>query len=201
DLRSMADTQTFRADLLDRLSFDVVHMPALRHREEDVMLLARQFAVQMSAELSWEKFPGFAPAAILQLEGYHWPGNVRELKNVVERSLHRWADQDSPVETLVLDPFQSPWSDAALTNQNPATLPADEQPQASNTLPKSRVADKSITVGLNLRDSVERYEKMLLSKALEDHSYNQRRTAEALELSYDQLRGLVRKHELRTRQK
>ncbi|WP_439106725.1 sigma 54-interacting transcriptional regulator, partial [Congregibacter sp.] len=47
DLRSMADTQTFRADLLDRLSFDIVHMPALRHREEDVMLLARQFAVQM----------------------------------------------------------------------------------------------------------------------------------------------------------
>lgn len=196
DLRSMADRQTFRADLLDRLSFDVVHMPALRHRDDDVMLLARHFAVQMSAELSWDQFPGFGPAALLQLREYHWPGNVRELKNVVERSLHRWGDQESAVETLVIDPFKSPWADAGLqsavalapqAHHRDALKKIDQQPADSST---------PLIHTKGLRDSVDNYEKNLLRASLEQHDFNQRRTAEAVGLSYDQLRGLVRKYKL-----
>ncbi|WOJ93950.1 phage shock protein operon transcriptional activator [Congregibacter variabilis] len=200
DLRSMADTQTFRADLLDRLSFDVVHMPALRHRDDDVMLLARHFAVQMSAELTWDQFPGFAPAALLQLREYHWPGNVRELKNVVERSLHRWGAPETAVATLVIDPFKSPWSDAhspSATAPDPqkdgqATIHNDVHP--AHTTPRTSSNEPENPQGL--RDSVDAYEKTLLIASLEQHALNQRRTAEALGLSYDQLRGLVRKHQL-----
>ena len=50
DLRLLAARGTFRHDLLDRLSFDVVHLPALRHRAEDIQELAQHFAVQMCAE-------------------------------------------------------------------------------------------------------------------------------------------------------
>jgi psp operon transcriptional activator len=162
------------------------------------MLLARHFAVQMSAELTWDQFPGFGPAALLQLREYHWPGNVRELKNVVERSLHRWGDQESAVETLVIDPFQSPWADAdlrsavALASQahhRDALTKIDQQPAGSST---------PLLHTKGLRDSVDNYEKNLLRASLEQHDFNQRRTAEALGLSYDQLRGLVRKHKLQT---
>ncbi|MFT4769127.1 MAG: psp operon transcriptional activator [Glaciecola sp.] len=205
DLRSMTDAQTFRADLLDRLSFDVVHMPALRHRDNDVMLLARHFAVQMSAELTWDQFPGFGPAALLQLREHHWPGNVRELKNVVERSLHRWADQDRTVETLVIDPFESPWTD---TDSYSAVVFEPQKPHQSApgnlaTLPEAapRGSSTALPHTKGLRDSVDDFEKKLLLTSLEHHDFNQRRTAEALGLSYDQLRGLVRKHKLRTRQK
>ncbi|EAQ99336.1 psp operon transcriptional activator PspF [Congregibacter litoralis KT71] len=204
DLRAMAAAQSFRADLLDRLSFDVVHMPALRHRDDDVFLLARHFAVEMSAELSWEQFPGFTPAALHALAEHSWPGNVRELKNVIERSLHRWADQDNAVETLVIDPFESPWSDA---------LPLQDQPAASVgsvTADSARPAQKHSGPGpeaineegsINLRERVDAYERSLLISALEQQDFNQRRSAESLGLSYDQLRGLVRKHKLSTRRR
>ncbi|EED32751.1 psp operon transcriptional activator [gamma proteobacterium NOR5-3] len=201
DLRSMAHTQHFRADLLDRLSFDVVHMPALRHRDDDVMLLARHFAMQMSAELSWDQFPGFAPQALRQLRAYDWPGNVRELKNVVERSLHRWGDQERAVETLVIDPFQSPWADAPsqhevtriLQPQHEDALTAGERQRASPST--------SLSHSAGLRESVDHYERTLVLTSLERHEFNQRRTAEALDLSYDQLRGLVRKHKLQGKNK
>src|SRR5690606_11156443 len=53
DLRALAAAGEFRADLLDRLSFDVIHLPALQQRQEDIPELARHFAIQMSAELGW----------------------------------------------------------------------------------------------------------------------------------------------------
>ncbi|MFK8041315.1 phage shock protein operon transcriptional activator [Congregibacter sp.] len=199
DLRAMAEAQSFRSDLLDRLSFDVVHMPALRHRGEDIALLARHFAVQMSAELSWEQFPGFAPNVLLQLREYAWPGNVRELKNVVERSLHRWADQDSPVAELIIDPFESPWSESTDEQQRLPDPIVAALVQAGTDLqaPAAATASEDLNPAVkNLRERVDAYERLLVATALEQHDGNQRRAAEALELSYDQLRGLVRKHKL-----
>ncbi len=204
DLRAMAAAQSFRADLLDRLSFDVVHMPALRHRDDDVFLLARHFAVEMSAELSWEKFPGFTPSAMHSLSEYAWPGNVRELKNVIERSLHRWADQDTAVATLVIDPFESPWSDTLTQPMTAAVDRSAETPSASKAAPELATPGQEIhgEEGLiNIRERVDAYERSLLVAALENQDFNQRRTAEFLELSYDQLRGLVRKHRLSTRRR
>src|SRR3546814_3785348 len=80
----------FRADLLDRLSFEVITLPPLRHREGDVRVLADHFGRRMAAELGWPKWPGFAENAMATLEAYQWPGNVRELRNVVERGVYRW---------------------------------------------------------------------------------------------------------------
>ena len=79
----------FREDLLDRLAFDVITLPPLRAREEDIPLLAEAFATRMSAELGWEVFPGFSATAQGALLRHPWPGNIRELKNVVERSVYR----------------------------------------------------------------------------------------------------------------
>jgi len=176
DLPALARAGTFRADLLDRLSFDVIHLPALQHRPEDIPQLAEHFAMQMCPELGWELFPGFSVEAMAQLQQHDWPGNIRELKNAVERSLHRWGDADEPVAQVVIDPFESPYRNA---------VPATEAPAPDTGLPPEDFAGRLMTV-----------EKQLVQAALDENGHNQRRTAEALGLTYDQLRGLVRKHAL-----
>ncbi|KAA1188200.1 phage shock protein operon transcriptional activator [Pseudohalioglobus sediminis] len=186
DLPSLADAGTFRADLLDRLSFDVVHIPPLRHRREDIAELADHFAVQMSVELGWEVFPGFTADALATLQQHDWPGNIRELKNVVERSLHRWGDSSMPVGEIIVDPFSKPWQDRPVKEQ-----PRD--PAAGKAEPSPPLSD----FGAHM----DALEKQLLQDALARHNFHQRRTADTLGLSYDQMRGLVRKHKLSRRQR
>src|SRR5690606_28406013 len=99
----------FRADLLDRLSFEVITLPPLRGREGDVEVLAEHFGRRMATECGWDSWPGFSGAAMEALGAYAWPGNVRELRNVVERAVYRWPDPDAPIETIQFDPFASPW--------------------------------------------------------------------------------------------
>src|SRR5215467_8320247 len=81
DLPAEAEAGRFRRDLLDRLAFDVVTIPPLRQRAEDIPLLAEHFARSMSRELGRAAFSGFTAAALERLSAYPWPGNVRELKN------------------------------------------------------------------------------------------------------------------------
>lgn len=188
NLPELAKEGKFRADLLDRLSFDVVHLPSLRHRPEDIAELAHHFAVQMSAELGWELFNGFTTSAMDALSRHAWPGNIRELKNAVERSLHRWGDSSSPVGEIILDPFTSPFSETELPSQ---ALVAPEQNHST---------PETLSVG-DFTAHMDALEKEILTTTLEQHGFNQRLTAESLGLSYDQMRGLVRKHSLSRRQR
>ena len=203
DLRAMAADGSFRADLLDRLSFDVVHMPALRQRGDDALLLAEHFAMQMTSELGWPLFPGFSDAARSQLCSYHWPGNVRELKNVVERSLHRWGDYEEPLDELVIDPFESPWEDPPEVPAPPSIRAAAAADDSRTVIPGAAAPGVAPdpSAPIDLRGTVDAFERRLLEATLTAHDNNQRRSAEALSLSYDQIRGLVRKHGLRTRRR
>ena len=79
DLPALAEGGRFRSDLLDRLAFDVVTVPPLRERDEDISLLAEHFGRGMTRELGREVFRGFTAAALARLTAYRWPGNVREL--------------------------------------------------------------------------------------------------------------------------
>lgn len=185
DLQALALENKFREDLLDRLSFDVIHLPALSQRPEDIPELAQHFAVQMCSELGWELFPGFTPDALNTLTSHHWPGNVRELKNVVERSLYRWGDPTNAVGEVVLNPFQSPYGE-----QSHSEVAKDTAPQSSTA------ADADAGLSASFSERVEALEKRLLIEALAHNGHNQKRTAQSLGLSYDQLRGLVRKYNL-----
>jgi psp operon transcriptional activator len=186
DLKQLAAEHLFREDLLDRLSFDVVHVPSLRHRIEDIAELAQHFAMQMCSEMGWQLFAGFSASAMETLEQYPWPGNVRELKNAVERSLYRWGDPDTPVHEVVIDPFLSPF-DVGQAQAETESQPAPDTP-ATDVEP----------VNFNVR--IAQIEKQILRDALQENAHNQRRTATALGLSYDQLRGMVRKYKLSERQ-
>jgi psp operon transcriptional activator len=178
DLPALAEDGRFRSDLLDRLAFDVVTVPPLRERIEDVPLLAEHFARGMTRELGREVFRGFTPGALDRLTAYRWPGNVRELKNVVERSLYRWPRPEAPIGDIVFDAFASPYRPAA-----PAAAPAS--PPAAEPAPPGDFLAR--VAGL---------ERQLLGEALSAHHFNQRRTAAALGLTYDQLRHYLKKHGL-----
>lgn len=184
-LPAKVERHEFRADLLDRLSFEVVTLPPLRARTADIMVLAEHFGRRMASEMGWEDWPGFTPAAVDTLIDYRWPGNVRELRNVVERAVYRW-EQVGPIDAIQFDPFDSPYRPQASEAAAPASQ--DAAPSSPALPGEEGQAD--------FKTSVARYERRLLASALTEHRFNQRSTAEALGLSYDQLRHALRRHDL-----
>jgi len=221
DLPSLASNGQFRADLLDRLAFDVITLPPLRERLEDILMLAEHFAINMARELEFELFSGFTEKAKRSLLDYHWPGNIRELKNVVERSVYRSNNPHVPVHELIIDPFESPFRpqqriktmdrvysqdksyqqkvdkaltheneqlSAKLSNQNKIIINNDEQSQ--NTVLSSSKFPQS------LKTLSQTYEINLIQAALSHCQFNQKKTAEALTLTYHQLRGYLKKYNL-----
>ncbi|MEW6990732.1 phage shock protein operon transcriptional activator [Colwelliaceae bacterium 6441] len=203
DLPSMADAGEFRADLLDRLAFDVITLPPLRERIEDIMVLAESFAINMARELEFELFSGFTEKAKRAMLDYHWPGNIRELKNVVERSVYRCNNPHLPVHDLVIDPFESPYrpSQRVKTQDRVISQPAlvtNEQPSEKvNTVESVNTHLKqTFDFPLSLKSLSQDYEVELIKSALENCQYNQKKTAEALELTYHQLRGYLKKYNL-----
>ncbi|MBY8335740.1 phage shock protein operon transcriptional activator [Alteriqipengyuania sp. NZ-12B] len=188
DLPAKAERGEFRADLLDRLSFEVITLPPLRAREGDVLVLADYFGRRMAAELGWDAWPGYAEHVQTELEEYAWPGNVRELRNVVERAIYRWDDPERPVAHIVYDPFESPWKPAATPAPARREDGAAAAPQPVQRLDFDDIAD--------LRAAVDSHERAIVEHALGKHRWNQRQTAKALGLSYDQLRHCIKKHGL-----
>jgi psp operon transcriptional activator len=183
DLKQMAEEGLFRWDLLDRLSFDVVHMPPLRKRGHDIHLLAEHYAIRFASEFGWHHFPGFSDEVLETFHTYPWPGNVRELKNTIERSLHRQGDDGARLQKLVIDPFDVGGQTTHSVNPTQTAKPNE----ATAAIPS------------DLRKALEAQERAWLSLALTRSGQNQKRAAEQLGLSYDQIRGLIRKHGLRTR--
>lgn len=181
---------TFRADLLDRLSFEVVTLPPLRARSGDILVLADHFGRRMAAELGRDRWHGFGPEATEMLETHRWPGNVRELRNAVERAVYRW-ERDGPVDMIQIDPFDSPWRPASSGGFTAAPEPAE----GGEATPAPAAPSEPPIEG-DFRTRVSTYERRLLTRAMAEHRYNQRATAEALGLTYDQLRHALRKHGL-----
>jgi DNA-binding NtrC family response regulator len=97
-LEDLVKSGKFRADLYDRLAFDVLVVPPLRERREDIPLLIEHFATAVVNEVPGLERKTFTPAAVKALEAFSWPGNVRQLKAVVERLVYSvpGAEVDAP---------------------------------------------------------------------------------------------------------
>jgi two-component system response regulator HydG len=86
DLRAAVREGRFREDLYYRLNVIALPIPPLRHRREDIPLLAEHF-LQIYGERNARRLSGFSRAAADALSRHEWPGNVRELENTVERAV------------------------------------------------------------------------------------------------------------------
>ncbi|WP_295894287.1 phage shock protein operon transcriptional activator [uncultured Vibrio sp.] len=213
NLPLLAKKGEFRADLLDRLAFDVIHIPPLRYRVEDIPLLAEHYAIKMCRELERDYFPGFSAHAMQALIDYPWPGNIRELKNVIERAIYQHNSPDELIDGLIFNPFSCEWAnDNSLTGDDFSSSQSTHQPSIDPALtiesdgapPETLDASSSpaeasihsIDFPIDYKNWQETQDIALLTRALEEAQFNQRKAAELMGLSYHQLRGMVRKYDL-----
>lgn len=179
DLPALARKGRFKQDLLDRLSFEVLVLPPLRERREDIMILAEHFAARMAFEIGRSGIPRFSTQAQAALEAHPWPGNIRELKNLIERTVYR--TESAVIREIDFNPFKTrafekqPADSAEPTAPSPSTLPAD-------------------LMDMKIDEAVSELKIRMLKKALATSRFNQRKAARQLGLTYDQLRGLYRKY-------
>jgi psp operon transcriptional activator len=199
DLPARAADGRFRADLLDRLAFDVITLAPLRARPEDIILLAEHFGQRIARELEGD-FPGWSREALQAMCAHPWPGNVRELRNTAERATFRTMAAQAngapigPVSITpdLLDPFHSPWRPPRDLSEPPAPVPAPASTAlAAETKPASAPADDD---PVDFNAQVAEFEKKLIENALAVCRGHQKKAAERLGLSYHQMRGLLRKY-------
>ena len=172
DLSAAISGGRFRADLYDRLAFDVIQVPPLRDRLADIRPLAEHFARRFHEEVSWVPALRFSQDAIDEMTCHEWPGNVRELKSFVERLATRATGGAVPAADV----------------RELLGVPGGARDPAPT-------ADVPACTG-DFTGDVARFEARLLSAALDECDGNRRKAAVALGLSYDQLRRLMAKHEL-----
>ena len=198
DLKQMCKEGKFKEDLLDRLSFEVVFIPPLRSRGDDILLLANYFAQRMAMECGHDEIPVFSDEVKAKLLSYSWPGNVRELKNTIERAVYR--SKGNIITSIVLDPFE-----------NPFEMKVDDVPQVwkseksddkavnldivSNNQAKKEFSFDSLPLD-SLDRTKDELEESFVRRALIQANGNQREAARLMGMSYDQFRGLYRKHKV-----
>ncbi|MCF7708161.1 MAG: sigma 54-interacting transcriptional regulator [Verrucomicrobia bacterium] len=181
DIPMLVEQNRFKADLLDRLAFEVLRIPPLRERHGDIMLLARHFAARMSSELKKPEPPEFDESAISDLERFPWPGNVRELKNVVERAVY--LNDSIIISSIEFDPFER-----VLDAENIGhTIP-------NAKFDKQQSSDVWLLGEDNLPNAVKKLEIDTLWKSLQKSHFHQSEAAKLLGISYDQFRALLKKY-------
>ncbi len=101
DLEAMVAEGTFREDLYYRICEMVIHIPPLRDRVGDKILLARHF-LKHFAQVQGQNISGFAPDAVTAIESYPWPGNIREMENKIKRGVIMSDEKHVTIEDLGL---------------------------------------------------------------------------------------------------
>lgn len=194
DLKALSRQGKFKEDLLDRLSFEVLFLPPLRARKEDILLLARYFAASMFQELGKSGVPYFSEEAEKALMEYAWPGNIRELKNVVERAVYR--SETDEIDSLVFDPFKNPFQLSTSDGLNDLVDTAEEESDKfSEECNKDYSGVDPVEWPLEkFKEFGEQAEISFLKRALKEAQYKQKEAAALLNLTYDQFRGLYRKY-------
>ena len=161
----------FRADLYFRLRIITLHMPPLRERDKDILLLARYF-LSFYGRRYGKKDLEFGQQAEVMLLKHTWPGNVRELRNVLDQTVLLARERVIPAESLAI--YAAP----------------QIEPDASP--PQNSVGFAAQNQGAKLSD----VEREMVTQALERTDWNVSKAARMLGLSRDMLRTRMEKYSL-----
>ena len=198
DLPAAVARGEFRVDLVDRLAFDVITIPPLRYRPEDVAPLAEHFGRKIAASLGADSFPGFTPEMMVDMETRRWTGNVRELKAVIERNVAQAFLKDeslsTPIAALQFDPFEDPYR-LRETAPTPQSTAAHETAASQSAETASPHEPQEMAQGFAER--IMTFERRLVDEALQIAEGHQGKAAAHLDLTYHSFRGLLRKHGLK----
>jgi DNA-binding NtrC family response regulator len=183
DLERDAQRDRFRRDLYFRLAVIILHLPPLRERGGDVLLLAQHYLSRFNAKYGKQVRQLDPPARDLLL-AYPWPGNVRELSHVIERAVLWSRGPTLDAEHLSLTTPESA-AEIAERSAEPATAtppePVTAGPASTTALPPP---------GMDL----ERWERAMIEQALRECEGNQTRAAQRLGISRDTLRYRLKKY-------
>jgi DNA-binding NtrC family response regulator len=171
DLKAAVEKGEFRGDLFFRLAVFPIEIPALRQRDNDVLLLAREFAAQLGKELRGREAT-LSEDALRALQAHHWPGNVRELENAIERACIL-------TDTMVLEP-----KDLGLAQHS------EEDPEQLQSL------DLSGSLFEVTQRAIRSVERRKIQTALAANDNNKGRTAEDLGISYKTLLTKLKDYDL-----
>ena len=204
DLPAAVARGDFRVDLVDRLAFDVITIPPLRYRPEDVAPLAEHFGRKVAGSLGAESFPGFTPEVMVEMETRPWTGNVRELKAVIERNVAQAFLRDEslslPIASLSFDPFDGPYRlrDAAPIEQPTAPIyKGSQEPVMAAPIVETPQKTPVTDTNASFADRIITFERRLIDEALKLSDGHQGKAAKYLDLTYHSFRGLLRKHGLK----
>ena len=103
DLSAAVGSGDFRRDLFYRLNVFPIHVPSLRERREDILLLAKYFIERYAANAG-KRIRSVDKRTAKLLEAYHWPGNIRELQNVIQRAVILCGTETLAVEEAWFSP-------------------------------------------------------------------------------------------------
>jgi two-component system response regulator PilR (NtrC family) len=176
DLPRMIADGSFREDLYYRINVIAVHLPPLRERREDILLLAEHFLAKHRQQMG-KGVTGFTPEAAEILESFDWPGNVRQLEHAIERAVA--LERGSLIQA--------------------AGLPAElrQQVDAPGAGGSQSAAAELPDAGLDLPKLLETQEREFVVQALQRSDGRHDKAAKLLGLSPRQLRYLLDKYELR----
>ncbi len=185
DLEAAVEAGDFRADLFYRLNVVSVPLPPLRHRPDDIGLLAAHFLDKHGSRLNRPSLR-LAPEVVAALTGYHWPGNVRELENVIQRAI-ALAGPSAGGETVI----------------GPGELPdrvAERLTPAAPLVPARPEDDLSWTDGLPFSEArkllQERFERAYLARLMRETGGNISEAARRSGVDRSNLRRLLGRYGL-----
>ncbi|MEJ5207219.1 MAG: sigma-54 dependent transcriptional regulator [Lysobacteraceae bacterium] len=184
NLAQLVEEGRFRHDLFYRINVIELVVPPLRQRHADIPGLAQSILARLAAELG-ETPPVITPQAMAQLTAYPFPGNVRELENILERALALSDGSEIDPDDLRLP----------MPRDVETALPAENTPDPySGALARPAfVTGQQPAVPTDLPDYIERMERDVIMKALEECRYNKTRAAAKLGITFRALRYKLKK--------
>lgn len=165
-LKKLVQMGSFREDLYFRLNVVELELPPLRHRKEDISLLAEHFLKKISEQMGKEGLQ-WKEQALERLQSHPFPGNVRELRNEVERIVA----------------MKEPHSFVELSD-------------LSSKVAESLSPIEEIEKGRTLKDIVDAFEKKIIAEALGKYHWNKSRVAELFQITRQGLMKKISKHRL-----
>jgi len=168
DLSEMVAEGQFREDLFYRISVIPLELPPLRHRRDDIPLLADYFLGRLNSSMA-KRIDRLSDEALKKIESYDWPGNVRELENAMER---------------------------AFILETSTELSAQHLPESVATNSRMRALMNFPDEGLDLESYVEAIQKGFLEEALRRSDGVQVKAAELLRMSYRSFRHYMQKYNI-----
>jgi len=168
DLAAMVAENQFREDLFYRISVIPLEIPPLRHRRDDIPLLANHFLSRLNATIN-KRVERISDEALKKMESYEWPGNVRELENAMERAFILETSNELSAVHLP----ESVGSNSRMRNL--AAIPEE---------------------GFDLERYIEGLQKSFLEEALRRSDGVQVKAAELVRMSYRSFRHYMQKYNI-----